>query len=60
MEKKIKTKVIYQENYKAGIVIDKFELKRLIDENLHKIRMEIKQRTKYSDETEEIVVKIRF
>lgn len=60
MEKKIKAKVIYQENYKAGVAVDKFELKRLIDENLDEIQMEMKQRIKYSDGTEEIVVKIRF
>jgi|LFRM01.2.fsa_nt_gb hypothetical protein len=60
MEKKIKAKAIYQENYKAGTVIDKIELKRLIDENIDGIQMEMKQRIKYSDGTEEIVVKIRF
>lgn len=60
MEKQTKTKVIYQENYNKGSIINKTEMKRFIDENFDKICMEIKQRTKYSDDTEGIVIEFRY
>jgi hypothetical protein len=60
MAKQNKTKVVYQESYNKGSIINKSEVKRLIEENFDKIVMEIKQRTKYSDDTEGIVVEIRY
>ena len=60
MAKQVKTKVVYQENYKKGSIINKSEMKRIIDENFDKITMEIKQRTKYSDDTDGIVIEVRY
>jgi len=60
MAKQVKTKVVYKENYNKGTIINKTEMKRLIDENFDKITMEIRQRTKYSDDTEGIVIEVRY
>lgn len=60
MAKEVKAKAIYQEKYKKGTMVDKNEVKRLIDENIDKITMEMKERSKYSDGTEGIVIEIRF
>ncbi len=60
MAKQAKTKVVYQENYNKGSIINKNEMKRLIDENFDKVVMEIRQRTKYSDDTEGIVIEVRY
>lgn len=53
-------KIVYQEKYKKGSVVNKHEVKRILDENLDKIVVEIRERTKYSDDTEGLVVEIRF
>jgi len=55
-----KSKIVYQEKYKKGSVVNKHEVKRILDENLDKILVEIRERTKYSDNTEGIVVELRF
>lgn len=55
-----KAKVILQEKYKKGVVVDKNEIKRMIDENIEKIVIEIRETLKYSDGTEGIVIEIRF
>jgi hypothetical protein len=55
-----KTKVTYQEKYKKGNVINKKEMLRLITENIDKITIEIRERTAYSDKTEEIVISVRY
>ena len=60
MAKQTKSKVEYQENYNKGTVVNKGEMKRLIDENFDKIVMEIRQRTRYSDDTEGIVIEVRY
>jgi len=60
MAKQTIPKVVYQENYNKGSIINKNEMKRLIDENFDKIIMEIRQRTKYSDGTEGIVIEVRY
>lgn len=55
-----KTKVTYQEKYKKGNVINKKEMLRLITENIDKITIEMRERTAYSDKTEEIVISVRY
>lgn len=60
MTKQQKAKVVYQEKYNKGCTINKSEMKRLIDENLNKITMEIRERKKYSDNTEGIVIEVRY
>lgn len=55
-----KSKIVYQEKYNKGSVIDKHEVKRLLNENLDKIVIEIRERTIYSDDTEGIVIELRF
>lgn len=60
MTKQQKTKVVYQEKYNKGCTINKSEMKRLIDENINTITMEIRERKKYSDNTEGIVIEVRY
>jgi hypothetical protein len=55
-----KPRVILQEKYKKGVVVDKNEIKRMVDENIEKIVVEIRETLKYSDGTEGIVIEIRF
>jgi hypothetical protein len=60
MAKKDKTTIKYQEKYYKGTVIDKEEILRLISDNIDKITIEIRERTAYSDKTEEIVISVRY
>lgn len=53
-----KPKIVYREKYYNGTVVNKSEIQRLINENIDKITMEIKERTKYQDGKEIIVIKI--
>jgi hypothetical protein len=55
-----KPKLVYQEKYKKGNVINKTEMLRLITENIDKITIEMRERTAYSDKTEEIVISVRY
>jgi hypothetical protein len=55
-----KTIVTYQEKYKKGNMINKKEMLRLITENIDKITIEMRERTTYSDKTEEIVISVRY
>lgn len=55
-----KTKVNHQEKYKKGNVINKNEMLRLITENIDKITIEMRERTAYSDNTEEIIISVRY
>lgn len=58
--KKDRLSIMYREKYNKGCEINKNEIHRLISENIHKIKVELRERTKYSDNTEEIVVSIRL
>lgn len=60
MENKRIPKVLYRENYNKNTMINKTEMKRLIDENFENISIFMKQRTKYSDGIESIVIEIKF
>jgi hypothetical protein len=60
MAKKEKTTIVYQEKYYKGNVINKQEGLKLISDNIDKITMEMRERTKYSDKTEEMIISIRF
>jgi len=53
-----KPKIVYREKYYNGTVVNKSEIQRLINENIDKITTEIKERTKYQDGKETIVIKI--
>lgn len=53
-----KPKIVYREKYYNGTVVNKSEIQRLINENIDKITTEIKERTKYQDGKESIVIKI--
>lgn len=53
-----KPKIVYREKYYNGTVVNKSEIQRLINENIDKITTEIKERTKYQDGKEIIVIKI--
>ncbi len=55
-----KVTIIYQEKYKKGNVINKQEMLRVIKQNIDKITIEMRERTKYSDETEEMVISVRY
>lgn len=55
-----KATIVYQEKYYKGNVINKQEMLRLISENIDKITMEMRERTAYSDKTEEIVISVRY
>lgn len=57
---KEKVTINYQEKYKKGNVINKKEMLRLITENIDKITIEMRERTAYSDKTEEIVISVRY
>lgn len=57
---KDKVTINYQEKYKKGNVINKNEVLRLITENIDKITIEMRSRTAFSDETEEMVISIRY
>lgn len=56
----MKTTINYQEKYKKGNRISKEEVLRLMTENIEKIRVELRERTAYSDNTEEIVISVRY
>ena len=56
----MKPKLIYQKKYKKGNVINKKEMLKLITENIDKITIEMRERTKYSDDTEEIIISVRY
>ena len=53
-----KPKIVYREKYYNGTVVNKSEIQRLANENIDKITTEIKERTKYQDGKETIVIKI--
>lgn len=53
-----KPKIVYREKYYNGTVVNKSEIQRLTNENIDKITTEIKERTKYQDGKEIIVIKI--
>ena len=53
-----KPKIVYREKYYNGTAVNKSEIQRLINENIDKITTEIKERTKYQDGKESIVIKI--
>ncbi len=55
-----KAKLTYQEKYKKGNVVNKKEILRLITENIDKITIEMRERTAYSDKTEEMVISVRY
>jgi len=58
--KEEKTTIVYQEKYKKGVFLNKEEVKRMIDENIDKMSMEMRERKKYSDGTEGLVLEIRY
>ena len=58
--KEEKTVITYQEKYKKGVFVNKEEVKRMIDDNIDKMTMEMKERKKYSDGTEGLVLEIRY
>lgn len=57
---KEKVSINYQEKYKKGVVVDKNEILRLISENINEITIEMRERTAYSDKTEEIIISVRY
>jgi hypothetical protein len=54
-----KPKMILQEKYKKGVIANKSEIKRLVDDNFEKITMELRETIKYDDGSESVVVEIR-
>jgi hypothetical protein len=60
MATKGKVSIVYQEKYKKGNIINKDEMKRLINDNIDAIKMEMRERTKYSDGTEGITIEVRY
>ena len=55
-----KAKLTHQEKYKKGNVVNKKEILRMITENIDKITIELRERTAYSDKTEEMIISIRY
>ena len=55
-----KGKIKYQEKYKKGNVIDKTKTLHLLTENIDKITFEIRERTVYHDDVEEMVLSVKF
>lgn len=55
-----KSKIIYREKYYKGNVVNSLEIKRMVDENIDDMTMEMRERTKYVDGTEGIVVELRY
>lgn len=56
-----KAKIVYQEKYKKGqVVMNNAETLRMLEENIKDIVATMRERTKYSDGTEEIVLSIRY
>jgi hypothetical protein len=55
-----KVTIKLQEKYKKGVNINKQEVLRMVTENLDKITMEVRERTAYSDNTEELIISIRY
>lgn len=58
--KEEKITIVYQEKYKKGVFLNKEEVKRMIDDNIDKMTMDMKERKKYSDGTEGLVLEIRY
>ena len=57
---KEKVTINLREKYKKGSVINKQEILRMVTENIDKIIIELRERTAYSDNTEEVVISIRY
>ncbi len=55
-----KVTINLREKYKKGTVVNKQEVLRLISENIDKITIEMRERTAYSDNTEELTISIRY
>ena len=55
-----KAKMVLQEKYKKGVIANKTEIQRIINENIDKIVVELRETIKYDDGTESVVVEIRF
>ena len=55
-----KNSITYQETYKKGTVVDKLEIKKMLDDNIDNIVVEMRERTKYSDGIEGIVIELKF
>ena len=53
-----KLKIVYSEKCYNGTVVNKSEIQRLTNENIDKITTGIKERTKYQDGKESVVIKI--
>ena len=53
-----KPKIVYSEKCYNGTVVNKSEIQRLANENIDKITTGIKERTKYQDGKESVVIKI--
>ena len=54
----MKAKRIYHEGFRSGSSINKIEILNLIKNNIGKIDMEILARSKYSDDSESMDIKI--
>ena len=59
-KKSKKIGIIYQEKYKKGNEVDVWEIKKMIDDNIDDIIIEMRERTKYSDNTEGIVIELKY
>lgn len=55
-----KTNIKYREKYNKGRTVNKKEILRLMTENLDKMVIEMRERSSYSDGTEELIISIRF
>lgn len=55
-----KSKIVLQEKYGKGNVINKTEVLRLVKENIEKITIELRERTLYDDKTEGLLIEIRY
>lgn len=55
-----KSKIVLQQKYKKGVIANKTEIQRMINENIDKIVVELRETIKYDDGTESVVVEIRF
>ena len=54
----MKTKRIYHEGFRAGSSVSKIEILNLIKNNIGKINMEILARSRYSDDSESMDIRI--
>lgn len=53
-------KIIVKAKYKKGNVINKHNMLKLINDNIDKITIEMRERTVYLDNTEEIIISVKY